>query len=113
MSHDLSHSRSQLLRFQMNPLSHIPLSINYLHSHLHLSPFHLCLLLQTLASTLNLHLQALCDSACLVLLVLDIRLNTLTWEYGFLMNKHNQKATDIFNKQDVTVYLIYIKILKD
>ena len=31
----------------------------------------------------------------------------------FLMNKHNQKPTDMFNKQDVTVYLTYIKILKD
>ena len=29
------------------------------------------------------------------------------------MNKHNQKSTDIFNKQYVTVYLTYIKILKD
>ena len=29
------------------------------------------------------------------------------------MNKHNQKPTDMFNQQDVTVYLIYIKILKD
>ena len=35
------------------------------------------------------------------------------WEYSFIMNKHNQKPTDIFNKQDVTVYLTYIKILKD
>ena len=29
------------------------------------------------------------------------------------MNKHIQKPTDMFNKQDVTVYLLYIKILKD
>ena len=29
------------------------------------------------------------------------------------MNKHNQKPTDMFNKQDVTVFLTYIKILKD
>ena len=29
------------------------------------------------------------------------------------MNKHNKKSTDLFNKQDVTVYLTYIKILKD
>ena len=28
------------------------------------------------------------------------------------MNKHNQKQTDMFNKQDVTVCLTYIKILK-
>ena len=35
------------------------------------------------------------------------------WEYSFIMNKHNQKPTDMFNKQDVTVYLTYIKLLKD
>ena len=29
-----------------------------------------------------------------------------------IMNKHNQKPTDMFNKQDVTVYLTHIKILK-
>ena len=29
------------------------------------------------------------------------------------MSKHNQKPTDMFNKQNVTVYLTYIKILKD
>ena len=29
------------------------------------------------------------------------------------MNKHNQKLTDMFNKKDITVYLTYIKILKD
>ena len=28
-----------------------------------------------------------------------------------MMNKHSQKPTDMFNKQDVTVYLTYIKIL--
>ena len=29
------------------------------------------------------------------------------------MNKQNQKPTEIFNKQDVTIYLTYIKILED
>ena len=29
------------------------------------------------------------------------------------MNEHNQKPTDMFNKQDLTAYLTYIKILKD
>ena len=29
------------------------------------------------------------------------------------MNKHNQKPTGMFNKQDVTVHLTFIKILKD
>ena len=36
-SHDLSHSHSQLLGFQINPLLHIPFSINLLHLHQHLS----------------------------------------------------------------------------
>ena len=26
------------------------------------------------------------------------------WEKSFLMNKHNQKAIDMFNKQDLMVY---------
>ena len=29
------------------------------------------------------------------------------------MNKHKQKPTDMFKKQDITVYLTNIKILKD
>ena len=33
-------------------------------------------------------------------------------EYSFIMNKHNQKPTDMFNKQYVTVFLTCIKILK-
>ena len=88
ISHDLSHSHSQLLRFQINPLSNIPLSINYLHSHLHLSSFHLFLLLQTLASSLHLQLEVLCHFMCLVSLVLDIRLNTLTFVFLVLSGTH-------------------------
>ena len=66
MSYDLSHSHLQLLGFQTNPLSHSLLSINSsLHSHLHLSSFHLCLLLQTLESNLHLQIQVLCHSMCL------------------------------------------------
>ena len=34
------------------------------------------------------------------------------WEYSFIVNKHNQTPTDIFNKQDVTVYLTNIKRFK-
>ena len=60
--HDLSHSHSQLLGFQIYHLSHTPLSINYLHSHLHLSSFQHCLLLQTLASNPHLHLNVSCHS---------------------------------------------------
>ena len=77
-SHDLLYLHSQLLGFHINPLSHTPLSINYLHSHLHLSLFQRCLLLQTLPSSLHLHLHVSCHSICLVLLVLDITLNTLS-----------------------------------
>ena len=70
----------------MNPLSHIPLSINSLHSHLYLSSFHLCLLLQTLASNLHLYLQVSYHSMYLISLVLDIGLNTLTFMF---LTKHD------------------------
>ena len=69
ISHDLSHSNSQLLEFQIYPLSHTPLSVNFLHSHRHLSLFQRCLLVQTLASSLHLHLHVSCHFMCLVLLV--------------------------------------------
>ena len=71
---DLSHS--QLQGFQIDSLSHTPLLINSLHSHLHLSSFHHCLLLQTLASNLHSHVYISCHSMCLVSLVLGFRLNT-------------------------------------
>ena len=32
-------------------------------------------------------------------------------EINLIINKHNQNPTEMFNKQDVTVYLTYIKIL--
>ena len=89
MSHDLSDSDSQLLGFQINPLLHIPLSINSLHSHLHLSLFLLCLLLQTLPSNLHLDLQVSCHSICLVSLVLENRLNTLTFMVLTTSGTHN------------------------
>ena len=80
-SHDLSHSHSQLLAFQINPLSHTPSSTNPLHLHLHLSSFQRYLLLQTLALNLHLHFHLSCHSMCLVSLVFDIRLNTLTFKF--------------------------------
>ena len=70
--HDLLHSHSQLLGFQINPVLHRPLSINFLPSHLHLFSFHLCLFLQTLASNLHLHLRVSCHFMCLFSLVLII-----------------------------------------
>ena len=60
MLHDLSHSHLQLLGLKIYPLSHTPLSINSLHSHLHLSLFHLSLLLQTISFNLHMHLHASC-----------------------------------------------------
>ena len=81
--HTLSHSHSQLLGFQINPLSHTPLSINSLHSHLHLSLFQRCLLLQTLAPNVHSHLHVLRHSMCLVSLVLDIWLNNLTFKFFY------------------------------
>ena len=50
-----------------------------MHSHLHLSSFQRSLLLQTLASNLHLHLHVSCHYMYLVSLVLDIRLNILTF----------------------------------
>ena len=70
-------SHLQLLGFQINPLPHLLSSIKSLHSHLYLSLFHICLLLQTLSSNLHLHLQVSCHFICLVSLFLDIRLNDL------------------------------------
>ena len=96
MSQALSHSHSQLLGFQINSLSHTSLSINSLYSHLHLFLFQRCLLLQTIASNLHLHLHFSYHSINLVSLVYDIKLNTLTFksfirlgtqifEYGLLI----------------------------
>ena len=87
-SHDLSHSHSQLLGFQIYPLSHIHLSNNYLHSHRHLSLFHRCLLLRTLASNLHLHLDVSCHFICLVSLVLGTKLNTLTFKAFIALGTH-------------------------
>ena len=78
---DLSHLLSQLLGFQINPLSHTPLSINSLHSHLHLSSFHRCLLLQIILSNLHIHLHDSCHFMCLVSLVIVFKLNTLTFKF--------------------------------
>ena len=43
--------------------------------------FQRCLLLKTLTSNLNLHLQVSCHSICLASLVLGIRLNTLIFMF--------------------------------
>ena len=90
MPQNLSRSHIQLLGFQINPLSHIPLSINSsLHSHIHLSSFHLCLLLQTLALNLHMHLQVSCNIICFVSLILEIKLNILTFIFLVISGTHN------------------------
>ena len=53
--HDLSQSHSQILGFQINQSSHLPLLIISLHSHLHLSLFQRFVSLQTLTSNLQTH----------------------------------------------------------
>ena len=78
-----------IIGFKTNRLSHIPLSINYLHSHLHLSLFQRFLLLKTRASSLNLHLKISYYFMCLVSLVLDIRLNTLIFMFLTTSVRHN------------------------
>ena len=52
-----------------------------LHSHLNLSLFHCCLLLETLASSLELHLQVFYHFMFDVSLVFGIRLNNLTFMF--------------------------------
>ena len=88
-SHDLSNYHSQLFGLQIDPLSHTALSVNSLFSSLRLSSFQRCLLLQTLPSSLHLHLQAPCYSMCLVSLVLDIRLNPLTSKFLITSETHS------------------------
>ena len=84
-----SYLHLQLLGFQINPFSHIPLSINSLHLYLYFSLLHPCLLLEILASNLNLYLQVSCHSMCLVLLIAGIRLNTLTFKNFF--SQHQER----------------------
>ena len=43
----------------------------------------------------------------------NIGLKAIQQELLKIMNKHNQKPTEMFDKNDVTVYLTYIKTLKD
>ena len=87
-SQNLSHSHSQLLGFQIYPLSPTPLSYYSLHSHLHSSSFQPCLLLQILALSLHLHLLVSGHSMQFVSLVFDIRLNTLTFRFLTISGTH-------------------------
>ena len=58
ISHDLSHSLSQLLGSQIDLLSQIPLAINSLHSYLHLFLFQLSLFYE------HSHLVCICIYTC-------------------------------------------------
>ena len=62
-------------------LLHTPLSINTLHSHLHLFLFQRCFLLQTFSPNLHSHLHGSCHSINLVSLALGTNLNTLTFQF--------------------------------
>ena len=88
MSHNLSHSHAQLLGFQIYPLSHTILLIKS-SLHLHLSSFHICLLLQKTEVNLHMHSQVSCHTICLVSLILAIILNTLTLIFLVMSGTHN------------------------
>ena len=87
--YNLSHSHLQILGFQINPSSHLPFSINSLHSHLRLLLFQHGLLFQTLASNLHLHVKVSCQDTCLVSLVIEIRLNTLIFMFLIISGTQN------------------------
>ena len=81
---------NKVLGFQIYPLSHTNLLIkSSLHSHLHLSLFHICLLLQIAEVNLHIYLQVSCHTICLVPLILAIRLNTLTLIFLVMSGTHN------------------------
>ena len=101
MSHNLSHSQAQLLGFQIYPLSHTNLLIkSSLHSHPHLSSFHICLLLHSDEVNLHVHLQVSCHMICLVSLILVIRLNTLTLIFLVMSGTHNLANGSLIVLQD-------------
>ena len=67
LCHMIYHIHIHIHILKTDPFSHLSLSINYSPlSHLHLSSFHLRLLLQTLESNLHLHLQVSRYFMCLV-----------------------------------------------
>ena len=99
MTHDLSHSQA-LITFTIigipnishTILCHTPFFTPFqssLHSHLHLSLFHIFLLLQTAEVNLHMHLQVSCHIIYLVSLILDIKFNTLTFMFLIIYGAHN------------------------
>ena len=79
------YSHLQLLGLQTNLLSHFLLTK---HSHLHLSLFHLCLLLQIIGFNLHTHLQLSCHFICSVLFFHDIRSNTFALTFLITFGTH-------------------------
>ena len=84
--------------------------INSLHSHLHLSLFQRCLLLQTLASNLHLRLQVSCHFICLFSLVFEIKLNTLTFMFLTASGKYNFANGSLILLQLPLHSFTYIKV---
>ena len=79
-----------IYHIQIYPLTHTILLIkSSLHSHPNLSSFHICILLQTAEVNLHTHLQVSCHIICLVSLILDIRLNTLTFMFLMISGTQN------------------------
>ena len=75
--------------FSVHSSTNVSTFFFFFHSHFYLSSFQRCLLLQTLLSSLHLHLHVSCHSMCIVLLVLDIRLNTLTFKFLSTSGTHD------------------------
>ena len=94
----------------------MPLSINSLHSRLHLWLFQRCLLLQAPSSSLHLHSQASCHSMILVSLVLDTKFNTLTFKFISTSGTHHMDMhiiciwiIDIITTTAAFIYTVGIK----
>ena len=85
------------------------MSINSFHSHLDLLLFHLCLLSQTLASSLHLNLQVSCHFMYLLSLVLEIRLNILTFMFLTTSGTHSvaYKSLVLFQR---TLHLLILTL---
>ena len=80
-------------------------------SHLHLSSLQRFLSLQALPFSLHLHLHISCHSMCLVLLVIDFRLNTLTFKF-FYSIRNTQFCMWIIDVVATTAAFIYFNAKK-
>ena len=78
-----------------------------MHSHLHLSSLQRSLLLQTLQLNLHSHLHVSCHSMYFVLLVPDIRLNTLTFKI-FYNIRNTQFCAWVINIVTTPLHLLVL-----